>query len=98
MELSSTSQNVEKQDKQDFLSKVEKVENTPFTIIHENEEYFGVLGNHRVTPFYKYKKDCKMDLEEITWDRLMQVIWVVVEKFNEKEEIERVLNELKTEK
>lgn len=98
MGSSNTSQNVETQDKQDFLSKVEKVEKTPFSIVEENGEYFGVLGNHRLTPIYKYKKDCKWDLEEITWDRLVQVIWVVTEKIKEKEEIYKIVNELNKEK
>lgn len=91
----NTSQDANTLDKQDFSSKVEKVENTPFTIIEDEGEFFGVLGNHRLTQKYKYKKDCVADLEDITWNRIVQVIWVVAEKLKQKEEIENAIENLK---
>ncbi len=59
----------------------EQVEETPFTIIKHDEKYFGVLGNHRVTQLYDTKEECEADLKDINWNRVMQVIWAVVEKF-----------------
>jgi hypothetical protein len=59
----------------------EQVEETPFTIIKHDEKYFGVLGNHRVTQIFDTKEECEADLKDINWNRVMQVIWAVVEKF-----------------
>lgn len=59
----------------------EQVEETPFTIIKNDEKYFGVLGNHRITQLYDTKEECEANLKDINWNRVMQVIWAVVEKF-----------------
>jgi len=59
----------------------EQVEETPFTIIKHDEKYFGVLGNHRITQLFETKEECEADLKDINWNRVMQVIWAVVEKF-----------------
>jgi len=59
----------------------EQVEETPFTIIKHDEKYFGVLGNHRITQLFDTKEECEADLKDINWNRVMQVIWAVVEKF-----------------
>jgi hypothetical protein len=59
----------------------DQVEDTPFTIIKRDEKYFGVLGNHRVTQLFDTKEECEADLKDINWNRVMQVIWAVVEKF-----------------
>jgi hypothetical protein len=59
----------------------EQVEETPFTIIKHEEKYFGVLGNHRITQLFDTKEECEADLKDINWNRVMQVIWAVVEKF-----------------
>jgi hypothetical protein len=59
----------------------EQVEETPFTIIKHENKYFGVLGNHRITQLFDTKEECEADLKDINWNRVMQVIWAVVEKF-----------------
>lgn len=58
-----------------------QIEETPFTIIKHDEKYFGVLGNHRITQIFDTKEECEADLKDINWNRVMQVIWAVVEKF-----------------
>jgi hypothetical protein len=59
----------------------EQIEDTPFTIIKHEEQYFGVLGKHRITQLFNTKEECEADLKDINWNRVMQVIWAVVEKF-----------------
>jgi hypothetical protein len=80
----NTFTSVETKDKQESSIDVnfENIENTPFTIVEQNGEYFGTLGNHRLTDIYEDKEECKKDLTEITWNRLVQVIWGISEKFN----------------
>jgi hypothetical protein len=70
------------------------VENSPFTIVRQEDKYYGVIGNHRLTDSYDNLEDLKEDLLEISWNRLTQVIWAVVEKFKiNNEEIKELLKE-----
>lgn len=83
-ESSNTQTSVETLDNKNSNSEMfthEQVEETPFTIIKHEEKYFGVLGNHRVTQLFDTKEECENDLKDINWNRVMQVIWAVVEKF-----------------
>ncbi len=83
-ELSNTQTNVETSDKQNSnyeLFESEQLNETPFTIIKANEKYFGVLGNHRVTELFDTKEEVETELKDVTWNRVLQVIWAVVEKF-----------------
>ena len=57
------------------------LEGTPFTIVKDEKGYYGVIGTHRVTEMYDDYLTCETELVEITWDRLIQVIWAVVDKF-----------------
>lgn len=91
MELSNTSQNAEIQDNKDYLNRFENVENTPFTIVNQDDKYYGVIGKHRITELYENKEELKKELETITWDRVCQVIWAVVEKFQDVEKLNEVL-------
>lgn len=58
------------------------VEGTPFTIVREEKNYFGIIGEHRITENYDNEKEIRNELVKITWDRIIQVIWAVSNKFN----------------
>lgn len=69
-------------DNKELTFELEPVEGTPFAIVRADEElYFGVIGNHKITTDYNSKEELKEELTKITWDRLVQVIWAVAEKF-----------------
>ena len=76
--------NVNLLDKQESSNEIEytPVENTPFTIVKQNNMYYGLLSNHRLTESYLSEEVCKKELTEITWDRIVQVIWTVAEKMS----------------
>lgn len=59
-----------------------KIENTPFTIVRQEKEYFGLIGEHRITESYEDLETCEKEIKEITWDRIVQVIWAITEKYN----------------
>lgn len=71
-------------DRQESSNEIEfkNVDNTPFTIVKQNKQYFGLIGQHRVTEGYDDYETCEKELIEINWNRLIQVIWAVAEKFN----------------
>lgn len=76
-------------DNNTFLVEFEQLENTPFTIVKKEDEFFGVLGEHRVTEIFNNIDELKKDLEQINWNRIIQVIWGVVEKFKNIENINK---------
>jgi len=93
MELSNTLQNVDNTDKNDYSSEIKyfHIENSPFTIVKEKEQYFAVLGKHRVTENYESKKECEEETLKMTWDRVTQVVWSVCQRYHEVE-IEKINN------
>ena len=60
---------------------IEALENTPFTLVRDKKEWFGVIGNHRITESFDDKESLIKEVQEITWDRLVQVIWAICKKF-----------------
>lgn len=75
------------------IIKFEVVENSPFTIAEQGKKYFGILGTHRITEDYDNKEQCKKEVLEITWDRIVQVIWAVAEKYKDIETLTKSTNE-----
>jgi len=77
----NTVQSAENTDKQSYLIEHENVEETPFTMVKNEGIWYGVIGNHRLTEGHNDKEELKKELTEITWNRLVQVIWAINEKF-----------------
>lgn len=72
-------------DKQDLnyeLVKQHEVPNTPFKVIEmvEENKIFGVLGNYRITEPMKTVQEVQTELNKITWERILQVIGIAIEK------------------
>ena len=67
----------------ELLSKYD-VEGTPFQIIEDKEKgvFFGVMGQYRLTETYEFKDDLEKDLVDVNWNRVIQVIMLLNEKFN----------------
>ena len=61
------------------------IENTPFAIVTEKGQNFGVIGKHRITESYEKIEELEEELKKIDWDKIVQVIWAVVKQFNLKE-------------
>lgn len=64
-----------------------QIENTPFTIISEEEKVFAVMGKYRLTENYNSAEECEKAVTEITWNRLIQVISIMI---NEQELIKKI--------
>ena len=78
----NTKQKVEMEQENSEMIKREDVKNTPFTIISltDKNEHFAVMGEYRVTEVYKTKEKAKKEVEQITWNRIIQVIMILNEK------------------
>jgi hypothetical protein len=69
-------------DNKNYLTEFKNIENTPFTIVKDETGYYGVIGNHRITEeAYESEEECTKEVIDINWNRLIQVIWAVTEKF-----------------
>lgn len=80
------------------LIKREEIEDSPFMIIETERDLFGVMGEYRLTEVYEVTDDNRVKLREelkaISWNRVIQVIMLLVEKLKDKD-INELLNEEK---
>ena len=69
----------------------EPVEETPFTIIKgENDLYFGVCGDIRVTKLYENKEELRDELKNnFSWERITNVIVAIAKRVKKIEENEQ---------
>lgn len=78
------------------LYDVEKLGNTPFALIKQENKYFLVLGNNRVTEKYETREEAIEQLEVSKWDLILHLAIVVTERILETREQEKeVLEKLK---
>ncbi len=81
---------VEGQIKQDLNSEntelIERKElkDTPFVMVGTEQGWFGAIGKHRITELKETEKEVKKELEEVTWNRIVQVILIVTENQRER--------------
>lgn len=61
-----------------------EVENTPFTIIREEEKWFVTLGRYRISQDMKSKEEAIEDAKRIDWDRVLQIMGITIEHYNNK--------------
>ena len=64
-----------------------QIKNTPFTIVSEDEKVFAVMGKYRLTENYNSAEECEKAVTEITWNRLVQVMSIMI---NEQEFIKQI--------
>lgn len=73
--------NVKEADKQNSSETIERenIENTPFTLIKVEEKWFGAMGKYRITEPSASKKEIETELKKVTWNRIVQVIQILIE-------------------
>jgi len=98
----STSMNVVEASNRDYSQNEKLVErypikNSPFTVITVENEHFGVMGEYRMTEGYKTRGECEDELKKMTWNRIIQVMFVLSEiREKDKEFNKNVKKSLKT--
>ncbi len=72
-----------------------EIEGTPFTIVTTEGKIFGVMGIHRITEYADAKEVTEEQMvelvKEITWDRITQVIVLMIESKKVTELIEETI-------
>ncbi len=70
-------------DKNTEMVKREDVPNSPFVVVTVEEGSFGTLGKWRITELCKTSKEVFDDLSVISWDRVIQVIQLILQADSE---------------
>lgn len=60
-----------------------KVEGTPFTAVRYDNEWFLALGKYRLTQKLKSKEAVEEEADKFHWDRIMQVIQIMIDEQKE---------------
>lgn len=76
---SNTQQNAENNHN---LNSFEPIENTPFTLIKKEENYFLTMGDYRITEPTDTKEKTMEKLEKEKWMIIFSIIAVIVEKMS----------------
>lgn len=58
-----------------------QIENTPFTVVRHEDKSYVMLGNYRLTEGMKTIVEAEEDAKRFDWERIMQVIGVMIEEF-----------------
>lgn len=66
-----------------LIERVE-IEETPFTAIKNNEEWFLTMGKYRLTQGMQTLEEVKDNATNTDWFRIMQIIGIMIEEYNEK--------------
>lgn len=61
---------------------VEKVPETPFTIVSYDDKYFVALGKYKMSDVFRTKEEALENVKDASWDRIMQVIAVTIEEYD----------------
>lgn len=70
----------EKNKKNKELVERHEIENSPFTVIKTENDVFGTMGKYRITEPYDSIEECEKALKEFSWNRVMQVVMLLVEE------------------
>lgn len=59
-----------------------EIEETPFTIVNitEDKTFFGAIGMYKITNDYETAEEVKKELSEINWNRIIQVVGILIEQ------------------
>lgn len=75
--------NVKELNKQDLnyeLIKRKPVKDSPFIVVDIEGRCFGAMGEYRITEEKESVEEVREELNKITWDRIVQVCMILIEK------------------
>lgn len=78
------------EEQKEELVKFHQVKNTPFTIVEIENKFKVVMGDYRLTEAFNTLEEAKKDAERMDWNRIMQVIFAINNKF---QKIKEAVNE-----
>lgn len=94
-ELLSTQNNAEGIHNSKPLIEREEIPNTPFKIIHLQEKWFIVMGDHRLTELYNTKEEVLEYFHNHMWETIIHVILLVIDYKQEWQNLQKKTTENK---
>lgn len=76
----NANQQIKQDSPSELITRIE-IKDTPFTVLKNNEEYFVLLGKYRLSEGYRTPEEAEINAKHWTWDRIMQVIGVMIEEY-----------------
>ena len=64
----------------DQIVEQHKVENTPFTIVKVDTQWFLTMGKYRLTEPTPTREETEAQVHDVTWNRLVQVMMIITEE------------------
>lgn len=72
-----TQESVDETPKQESLINYEKIKDTPFTLVHQNDDWFIIMGNHKITTPTKTKEETLEKLKTEKWFIILTIAAIV---------------------
>lgn len=87
MESNTSSTNVEKTTNKEYgderqLFEQVPIHDTPYTAVKMEDKWFLTLGKYRLTNQLGSLEECKAEATDASWNRIMQVIQIMIEENN----------------
>lgn len=71
------------------LVEIHHIDNTPFTVIKTNENWYVTMGKYRLTQAMETREEAEENAQRMDWDRLIQVMTIVTFNTNKLEKWEQ---------
>lgn len=84
VELPGNVENTNNVDSSSELVEMVKVEDTPFTLIRQEKDWYVTIGKYRISEKIGSKEEAMEDAKRVDWERVMQVCGIMIENYNEK--------------
>lgn len=75
-----TTENVVEKEPENVLY---KMSTTPFSIAKAEKKWYVLLGMSRLTEGFETEEEALRNAQEITWERILQLVGIAIEKYNE---------------
>lgn len=72
-DILNTQSNANETHNNESLIERDKIENTPFYLIKENNQYFAVYGNYRITERFTTAEQVFEDIEKRMWEIITNI-------------------------
>lgn len=92
----SNSNKIQEEEEKENKILIEKfeVEDTPFTIVRQDKDWYVLMGKYRMTESLSGKAETEEFAKRFDWQIIMQVIGVMIEEYQNINEIRERLEEL----
>lgn len=69
------------------MTELAEVKDSPFTVVREGKNWYGMLGKYRLTRANSDRKAVEKEISRISWDNIMKVISVMLEEYKAGKEV-----------